>query len=193
MKKNRSSVTAVIVFVALMTCLSQVMGFAAGVDAAKLGSMDLETPEGADHRNYLGLTNEATFRLGQVKAPIVIVEVFSMYCPICQAEAPHVNELYRLIAADKAMNGKVRMIGIGTGNTPFEVEVFRKKYAVPFPLIPDDAFGMQKAFSEQIRTPTFLALKKDGDKGLKLVNVHVGAMAKPDAFLKKLAESWDQE
>jgi hypothetical protein len=39
----------------------------------------LSVPENPDHANYLGLTEGTTFRIPQIKAEVVIIEIFSMY------------------------------------------------------------------------------------------------------------------
>ncbi len=59
----------------------------------------LSAPERDVHRQYLGLENGEPFVLGQIKADIIIIEIFSMYCPICQREAANVNTLFSLIQA----------------------------------------------------------------------------------------------
>lgn len=165
-------------------------GFAAApdslkADAAALANLRLSMPESAASKNYLGLEGTGTFTMSQIKADTVIIEIFSMYCPICQAEAPVVNKLHQLIEKTPSLKGKVKLIGIGAGNSAFEVDVFRKKYNVLFPLFPDEKFGIQKALSEQIRTPTFIAIKGYGGKGLKVQHVHIGKMT-PEQFLKKV-------
>ena len=59
--------------------------------------VELSKPVIAGELKYLGLSGSGSFRINQIKADVVIVEIFSMYCPHCQAEAPAVNELYQLI------------------------------------------------------------------------------------------------
>jgi hypothetical protein len=164
-------------------------GFAAAsdslaVDAGALANLRLSMPDSAASKNYLGLKGTDTFTIPQIKADTVIIEIFSMYCPICQAEAPVVNELHRLIEKTPSLKGKVKLIGIGAGNSAFEVEVFRKKYNILFPLFPDEKFGIQKALSGPIRTPTFIAIRGSGGKGLKVQHVNIGRMT-PKQFLKE--------
>jgi thiol-disulfide isomerase/thioredoxin len=153
------------------------------VDAGALAGLQFSAPKKAAAKGYLGLKDSDAFTLPQIKADTVIIEVFSMYCPICQAEAPVVNELHQLIEKTPSLKGKVKLIGIGAGNSAFEVEVFRKKYNILFPLFPDEKFGIQKALSGPIRTPTFIAVKGYGRKTLKVRYVHVGKID-PKQFLK---------
>jgi len=156
------------------------------IDEAILSHLEFPSPEDRSQKNYLGLGNDKTFKLSDVKAGILIIEIFSMYCPICQAEAPTVNEMHKAISNDPKWKGKVKIIGIGTGNTPFEVNVFRQRYTIPFPLVPDENYLVQKAMSEQIRTPTFIVAKLQPGKKPRLVKVHVGRTGGPVILLKDL-------
>ncbi|MGB6066080.1 MAG: TlpA disulfide reductase family protein [Desulfomonilaceae bacterium] len=144
------------------------------LDARVLADIRLATPKSAAAKKYLGLGDAASFTIPQIKADTVIIEIFNMYCPICQAEAPSVNALYRLIEKTPRLKKKVKLIGIGVGNSPFEVQVFRKKYNVSFPLLPDQKIAIGKAISGPIKTPTFIAVKTDGRKSLHVYFTHVG-------------------
>ena len=98
--------------------------------------INLPVPMDPEERNYLGLSGSGFFKIPQIKAKAVIIEFFSMYCPICQKDAPGVNDLYRLIEKNPDIKNKVKLIGIGAGNSPYEVGVYKKTYDVPFPLFP---------------------------------------------------------
>lgn len=91
-------------------------------------------PENESNREYLGLCGkQETTTLGRIGAEVLIVEIFSMYCPHCQKHAPKANELFHAIEGSDKYRGRIKLIGIGVGNSAFEVDIFRQKYAPPFP------------------------------------------------------------
>lgn len=136
------------------------------------------TPEQAA---YLGVKGNGPYSLNAIKAPVLIVEIFSMYCPFCQAEAPVVNGLYQLIGQND-LDDKVKLIGVGAGNSDFEVDVFKKKYEVNFPLFSDLDFVAHKAAGE-VGTPFFYALRKNASGGYDVVMSSLGRMDSPETFL----------
>jgi len=152
-----------------------------------LTSIRLPAPQDPVQRQYLGLSTGDAFTLPEVKAQAVIVEIFSMYCPVCQASAPEVNKLYESVEKDPSTKGRVKLIGIGANNTPVEVSVFRNKYGIEFPLLPDSDFLVQKAFAKPIRTPTLMVLKLNGSDKATLVHTHVGKFTDREELLKVLA------
>ncbi|MGD0915291.1 MAG: hypothetical protein ABSB22_02430 [Thermodesulfobacteriota bacterium] len=103
------------------------------VQGGALPVINLPIPKNFDEKDYLGLSGDGQFKIPQIKAKLVIVEIFSMYCPFCQKEAPRINELYQVIESNPELKTKIKLIGIGAGNSPYEVSVFKKTYAVPFP------------------------------------------------------------
>lgn len=182
MKKN-------LMFLAAMTLLFSMLVFpalAANKPPEKgevLPVMNLPTPKNPDERSYLGLSGSGLFKIPQIKAKVVIVEIFSMYCPYCQKDAPGVNELYRLIENNADIKNKIKLIGIGAGNSPYEVEVFKKTYNVPFPLFPDKDFTIHKACGE-VRTPYFMVVKINEDGTHQIVHNQLGGYPGAEPFLE---------
>jgi peroxiredoxin len=148
-----------------------------------LPAINLPVPKSPDEKNYLGLSGSGLFKIPQIKAKVIIVEIFSMYCPYCQKDAPGINELYRLIENNPDIKDKIKLIGIGAGNSPYEVEVFRKTYNVPFPLFPDKDFTIHKACGE-VRTPYFLVVKINEDGTHQIVHAQLGEYPGAESFLE---------
>ena len=149
----------------------------------QLPVMNLPIPKNPEERNYLGLSGSGSFKIPQIKAKVVIIEIFSMYCPYCQKDAPGVNELYRLIENNPDIKNKIKLIGIGAGNSSYEVEVFKKTYNVPFPLFPDKDFTIHKACGE-VRTPYFMVVKINEDGTHQIVHNQLGNYPGAEPFLE---------
>jgi len=114
------------------------------------------------------------------KAQAVILVVYSMYCPFCQREAPELNTMHQTIK-DNGLSDRLKIVGLAAGNSPFEVNVFREKYAITFPLLPDKDFVGHKALG-QVGTPFYYVLKREGN-GFTIVDAHLGRVSSPHAFL----------
>ena len=163
-------------------------GLGAGQPPAVGGMMPevvLPIPQQAEERTYLGLKAGGTFKIPQIIADVVIVEIFSMYCPYCQREASRVNELFGLIAKRPELKNRVKIIGIGAGNTDLEVKVFKDKYQVPFPLFPDKDFKIHKLVGE-VRTPYFIGVETRPDGWHRVLYSRVGAIDDLQLFLDYL-------
>ena len=148
-----------------------------------LPDITLSVPELQTHQDYLGITNNTkTFHIPEIKAEVVLIEIFSMYCPYCQKDAPVVNELYNKIAQDEKLKNKIKLIGIGAGNSLFEVEFFQKTYHVNFPLFPDSNFFIHKMLGG-VRTPYFIGVKMSKDGTQSVFYSKGGAIENASKFL----------
>ena len=150
--------------------------------------MNLPMPKNPVEKGYLGLSGDGSFKIPQIKANVVIVEIFSMYCPYCQKDAPGINELYNLIENNSDLKNKIKLIGIGAGNSTYEVEIFKKTYTVPFPLFPDKDFTIHKACGE-VRTPYFIVVKINDDKTHQIVHSQLGDYPGAEPFLELVLKS----
>lgn len=178
---------AILVFLTVLTVPADA-GHPIPAAGDALPAIILQPPEKADHKTYLGLSGARPFALAEIQAEVLVIEIFSMYCPHCQREAPTLNEFYRHIETDPRFKGRVKLIGIGAGNSPFEVDFFRQTYAVPFPLFADEEFTIHKQFG-QVMTPYFFGSRRQADGSHRIFYSQLGGSKNARAFLKTLLEN----
>jgi peroxiredoxin len=174
----------------ILACFAAVPLQAASPPAVggQLPDFSLSFPKERAEKSYLDISGSffaKTFKIPQIKAQVVIIEIFSMYCPYCQAEAPNVNSLFNKIESNPALKGKIKLVGIGVGNSDYEVGVFKKKYNVLFPLLPDGDFKIHKLMGE-VRTPYFIGVKINPDGSHQVFYSKLGAFEGVDQFLNQM-------
>jgi len=141
----------------------------------------------AADRSYLGLTRPGPFSLRDIQAQYVLIEIFSDTCPHCILAAPQVNRLFRLIEGERKLRGGdgqpalLKMMGVGFYGKRAAMEVWRIKYDLPFPLIPDPKAQVGRALDIP-GTPTYVVLDRQG----RVVFVHAGEIGSPRRFLRKI-------
>jgi thiol-disulfide isomerase/thioredoxin len=150
-----------------------------------LPKISLPVPGDEGYRKYLGFKGEGAFLVPQIKAKVVLIQIFSMYCPHCQKDAPVVNEFFSKLSEDSNMKDTIKLIGIGVGNSDFEIDFFRKQYGIKFPLFSDGEFSIHKILGE-VRTPYFIAIKINKNVTHKVVYSKLGGIDNSDEFLKKV-------
>jgi hypothetical protein len=92
------------------------------------------------------------------------------------------------VEADETLRSQVKIIGIGIGNSDFEVGFFRKTYKVPFPLFSDGDFTVHKQIGE-VRTPFFIVVQKDPDGRQRVAMTKLGGFFSVESFLEKIVAS----
>ena len=153
-----------------------------------LPDITLSVPQDVQQQQYLGVTDKTVFIIPQIKSEIVIIEIFSMYCPHCQREAPTINKLYQEIEDNPALKGKIKLIGIGAGNSDYEVAHFRKTYNIPFPLFSDGDFAIHKKIGE-VRTPYFFGVRLNTDGSHRIFYSKLGGPKDAGKLLKELVQA----
>jgi len=159
----------------LMTLIALLLMALPAVAGERFPNLSLSGKLSQAQKEYLGVTSES-FKLTDIKADYLFVEAYSMYCPVCQRDAPRLNEVYKAVSLMDS-KGSIKFIGLALGNTQFEVEFYKKKYMVEFPLIQDEDYAVHKALDE-VATPTFYIVKL-GDS--------------PEVLYKKVGEAEDKD
>jgi peroxiredoxin len=152
---------------------------------APFPEITLTAPADGPDLKYLGIGKEGTFTIRDVAAPIVVVECFNIYCPYCQADAPTTVDLFGRIKADPRLSGRVRMIGIGMGNSDYEVGLFKEKYRIPFPLFADTDYAVVGLLDIRY-TPTYIVVRLENGKAT-VVGTRIGRIESIESFLSLLS------
>jgi len=147
---------------------------------------DLPIPVSEGEKGYLGLSGSGNFNVGQVKARVVIIEMFSFYCPHCQRSAAQINDLYQMIEKRADLKGKIKIIGIGVKNSAYEVNGYKEKYQVPFPLFPDKDMAITEKIGVK-GTPTFIGVKVDGKGNQEQFYFSEGGFQDNQKFLAEIS------
>ncbi len=156
----------------------------------EMPELSLITPESKVDREYLGLETQPqeVFHVDDIKADILVIELFSMYCPYCQAEAPLVNDFHELASAKKSEGITIKMLGLGASNTEFEVQQFKNIYQLMFPVLPDKSLEMYDKLKGE-GTPGFVVVRlKEGEKP-QIVLSRSGGFESAESFLATLLEA----
>lgn len=133
---------------------------APAANAQEMVNLDLKHQLSDADKAYLGVSSDS-FKLTDIDSEYVFIKAFSMYCPVCQRDAPHINEMYETISKADTDN-RIRFIGVGLGNNAFEIKVYKEKYKVPFPLVNDEDYTVHKALGE-VGTPSYYLVRLSGD------------------------------
>ena len=143
----------------------------------KLGDLEFPPPSSAEAAKYLGVPEGKPFKLSQLNAPYVLVEVFATSCPHCVTHAPIMNQFFNLVKND----GKIKVIGLGSGDSANNLLAWQKQFKVPFPLLADTDHKTTNKINI-MGTPTTVFMNKNGD----VLDARPGAFMDAQDFLKDL-------
>ena len=83
-----AKVLSLVVFIGLSLTCSLVYSAENMKPGSIIPKFNLRAPDSNSIKAYLGLKNEKGFSLSQIKAKLMVVEFFNVFCPVCQKNAP---------------------------------------------------------------------------------------------------------
>lgn len=136
-------------------------------------------------RTYLEIGEQETFTMNDIEEELVVVEFLNKYCFHCQVQAPVFLLAYNAIEADPSLREKVKIVGIGAGNTRHQLEIFREETGIQFPLVPDADFVAYDAVGSP-KTPFTVLLRKGKEGGRIVASAHRGVIYSDKGFVEEI-------
>ena len=132
----------------------------------------LKAPATSEDAAYLGTAEGQPFKISDIKADLVVVEIGSVFCGVCQKMVDVFNEVYSLIESNPETKGRIKMIGIFIGDIPSDIKAFREGLGGLYPIIPDEKFDVHKEVGNKYTPFTvFVRQNSNGKPGI-VVKTH---------------------
>lgn len=148
-----------------------------------LPALTLKTPALTEDAQALGVAGKKTFRLKDLKAKVLVIEVIGVYCNECMKQVRSFNTLYARLAR-RIQAGEVLMLGLAAGGTDMEVENLRKKGVYKYPLVTDEAYKNHKLLKEP-KTPFTMLVTPSG----KVIYSHLGVDEDTETMLERIKDA----
>ncbi|MHC1702069.1 MAG: peroxiredoxin family protein [Humidesulfovibrio sp.] len=148
-----------------------------------LPTLALKAPVFGQDAKDLGVAGKKTFRLQDLKAKVIVLEVIGVYCAECVKQVPAFNTLYARLGR-RIQAGEVRMFGLAAGGTDMEVENLRKSGIYKYPLVADEQYKNHKLLREP-KTPFTMLVTPAG----KVLYTHLGIDDDIEGLLARIKEA----
>ena len=148
-------------------------------EGSTLPEFKMDLASQPDMLKYLGIESGTEFSLSQIRAKLILIEVFSAVCPACLKNAPNVNKLYDIISNDADLNKDVKLVGIAVGDDDKLVNVYKNNFDIKFPLVADPKEEIDSRLG-YMSTPTIILADKKGT----VIYMHEGIIDDIDAVLE---------
>ncbi len=138
---------------------------------------------------YLGLEQEsAHFFLADVPAEFVLLKYYGENCYQCVQEVDQYNRLFTLLHNDPELGPRLKMIGIGVGDTQRSVLRFKRSHQVPYPLLPDERQVMFESVGAG-EIPLIYLVKILPDARVQVVLYHEGGLENVETLFELIRKA----
>jgi thiol-disulfide isomerase/thioredoxin len=158
-----------------------VSAFAGPADEGTQFSYTLPPPDSSKTQAYLGLKTMGPFKVSDINAKVVVIELMSSTCPHCQAAAPNMNRLYKLMQTDPAM-AQVKFFGVSIRDNQAGLDTFRKAFKTAYPILLDKDHSLTNSLKDLATPTTIIVSTATG----KILTSHPGEIESPDGFIKQI-------
>jgi hypothetical protein len=153
---------------------------------AAFPEVPLKTPSQAKDKTYLGISGGSNFAIKDLKAEVILVEIFDVYCLPCQKQVPLYKQLFGMIQANPAAREQIKMIAIAAGNDEAEIKKFQDHFQLPYPIISDQKYALHEAVGGPPAPFAIIVRKDPGGKSFLVADTHLGFNNDMTGLFKKL-------
>ncbi len=171
----------------LIVASTSILLQSSGAFCADLGEIDstvkftLPPPDSVQTQSYLGLDAMKQFKVSDIRAKIVVIELMSGFCSACQANAPIMNDIFKTIQADTDL-ADVKVIAIAIADDKTSVETFKKQFKTLFPILLDENREIIRSKSVRATPITIVVSTEDA----KVLFTQPGVIPDANAFVKQV-------
>lgn len=141
-----------------------------GAEIPDLSADPLAEPDGYAK---LGLTQTSgPVKLTDIKGEILILELFNRFCMSCLKQTAELEKFNQDIQK-AGLADKIKILGIGIGNSGPDLVAFKKVVPYSYAVAPDQRFNFYYDIGDLDSAPTTLFLRRKGEKWV-LVDGHAG-------------------
>jgi len=148
-----------------------------------LPALNLKAPAFGQDARELGVAGKKTFRLQDLRAKVIVLEVIGVYCSECAKQVRAFNTLYARLAR-RIQAGEVRMLGLAAGGTDLEVQSLRQTGIYAYPIVADEKYQNHKLLREP-KTPFTMLVTPGG----KVLYAHLGVDDDIEGLLARIKEA----
>lgn len=191
MKKWKCAIICQIVLCTFILFLSG-PGAAYGYDPNpyfEKANITFPAPDSVQAEQYLGLSAMKPFKLGQIKAKVVVIEFMSALCEFCSLNAKKMNSIYKTVQENPKLAPNVKVIAVGVSSTAPQLNAFKTQHDIPFPVLNDADAKIGMAMGDMPTPTTLIVSTATG----KVLYSHVGLIWSADGFAKKIKDLIDKK
>lgn len=143
-----------------------------------------------EDRKYLGIGDGKLLIFDNIPSDVLVIKFLNTNCVYCIKLLPTFNEIYQTIEKDQNLKTRIKIAAIGAGDTTSELDEFKKKYSIPYPVIPDTEFKAHKAVGEP-RVPFIVVARKNKQGQWIVATVNIGLIFSAENFVGELKSILD--
>ncbi len=132
----------------------------------------------------LGIECGEEFSIDDLVQECIVMEFLNVYCHTCRMQVEVFNDLFHAIEKDPVLLEKACVFGIAVGNSPEEVDEFKRDFGAVYPIVADPEKKVFNLTGNTEGTPHTYILRKEEINFV--IDYHAGGVSSMDRYLSRI-------